>query len=79
MGRKEKLLEKIKNNPRDVRFEEIDKLLSYYGFVKRNTGGSHNVYKHEELPLRLSIPFNRPIRRPYIEEALKAIESLNID
>ena len=48
MSKREKLLEKIRNNPRSVRFEEIDLLLEQSGFRRRQAskGSSHYFYIH---------------------------------
>jgi predicted RNA binding protein YcfA (HicA-like mRNA interferase family) len=42
-----KLLERIKNNPRNVRFEEIESLLSGLGFKIRSKG-SHYTFKKDK-------------------------------
>ncbi len=46
MSKREKLLEKIRNNPRAVRFEDIDLLLTQYNFIRRQprSGSSHYFY-----------------------------------
>ena len=53
MSKKDKLLKAMKNNPKDVPFEDIKKLLESYGYVCHNSGGSHFVFrkvvKTEEL------------------------------
>ena len=77
MGKLEKLLEKIKNNPRHVRFEELDKILIRAGFIKRQTrkGSSHYVYKKGNSIL--TIPYHEPhIKAHYVKEAISAIEGV---
>jgi hypothetical protein len=46
MSKREKLLERIRNNPRAVRFEDIDLLLTQYNFTPRQprSGSSHYSY-----------------------------------
>jgi len=70
-----KLLERIRNNPKHVRFEELDKILSHYGFTKRQSskGTSHYYYiKGEKL---LSVPFHKPhIKATYVERAIELLE-----
>ena len=44
MSRREKLLEKMRNSPRNIRFSEVDALLRYEGFVLFNRRGSHRTY-----------------------------------
>ena len=45
MSKKKKLLEKMRRNPRNIRFEELENLLLAYGFEKRAGKGSHAIYK----------------------------------
>lgn len=48
MSSKEKRLKRILNNPKDVRFQELDSLLIELGYMCRQSGGgsSHYVYSH---------------------------------
>ena len=82
MGRYKKLYEKIKNNPKDVSFEEIDKLLtSVGGFERRNADGSHRIYSHPDLKDIsdfVNIPCKKPtIKECYIKKALEKFEQAN--
>jgi hypothetical protein len=43
-----KLLQKIRNNPRDVRFSDACKAAEIIGFVKASGKGSHTVFKLEK-------------------------------
>lgn len=73
-----KLYAKIVRNPKDVDFEELDKVLKQYGFKCRQPGkgSSHYIYYHPELPDALSIPKARPVKAIYVRQALNAIEGL---
>ncbi len=51
----EKLLEKVLRNPHDVRFDELDKLLSDFGFELKRIEGSHHIYKHVKVPYLINI------------------------
>jgi predicted RNA binding protein YcfA (HicA-like mRNA interferase family) len=44
LARREKLVEKMRNSPGNVRFSEVDALLKYEGFVLFNQRGSHCTY-----------------------------------
>ena len=75
MGKFEKLLLKIKNNPKNVRFEELDKILLKSGFQKRQPGKGSSHYTYTKGTARLSVPFEQPhIKRRYVELALKLLE-----
>jgi hypothetical protein len=47
MSKLEKLLDRIRNNPKSVRFEELDSLLTQCEFERRQPrrGSSHYVYR----------------------------------
>jgi predicted RNA binding protein YcfA (HicA-like mRNA interferase family) len=48
MTQREKLLEKMRNSPANIRFGEVDALLRYEGFVLFNQRGSHRTYHHAD-------------------------------
>ena len=79
MTKLDKLFSDIVNNPKDVRFEDIDKVLKYYGFECRNPkgGSSHYTYFHSLLPDILTIPKSRPIKAVYVKKAISAIQQLD--
>jgi hypothetical protein len=75
VAKREKRLERIRNNPRNVRFEELDHLLTDYGFSRRQprSGSSHFIYVRGKI--RLTIPMNRPhLREVYVKQVLKLLE-----
>ena len=47
MGRCDKLLNQVRQNPRSVRFRDACKLAECYGFTPRQPGTSHRVYKRK--------------------------------
>lgn len=77
----EKLYEKIKNNPNNVRFEDIDQLLVRGGFIRRDTKGSHFIYTHPDLndiKDHVNIPYKKPTIKPhYIRDAIEKFERAN--
>ncbi|WP_366924314.1 hypothetical protein MFMK1_001300 [Metallumcola ferriviriculae] len=44
MTKLEKLLQKVKNNPKQVRFQELDKILIRSGFTRRQPGIGSSHY-----------------------------------
>ena len=62
MGRKEKLIKKLKNNPKDFTFEEMKVLLELLGFVMANKGrtsGSRVKFMKNNIPIILHKPHPR--------------------
>ncbi len=77
----DKLYNKIVHNPKDVKFEDLDKLLNRYGFECRQPhgGSSHYTYHHPKITEVLSIPKVRPIKAVYVKKAIAAIEKVGRD
>ena len=62
MGKKEKLIEKLKSNPKDFTFEEMETLLTALGFVRFNKGktsGSGVMFRKDGIPIILHKPHPR--------------------
>jgi hypothetical protein len=75
----QKLRAKIEQNPRHVRFEDLDKLLRGYGFAVRQPrrGSSHCVYKRAQW--LLAVPYRRShIGEHYMKEAMAYIEEIEV-
>lgn len=69
MGTKEKLIERFKNQPKDFTFDEMEKLLSIFGYVKSDKGktsGSRVIYKNgNKRPIMLHKPHPGNIIKSY--------------
>jgi predicted RNA binding protein YcfA (HicA-like mRNA interferase family) len=72
MSRKDKLVKSMKNNPKDVDFDDLKKVLLEFGYEVDNTGGSHWVFRKENYEIQV-IPRKKPIKAIYVIRALKAI------
>jgi predicted RNA binding protein YcfA (HicA-like mRNA interferase family) len=60
MSRREKLLEKMRNSPGNIRFGEVDAVLRYEGFVLFNQRGSHRTQHHIDRGLvTIVVPHGR--------------------
>ncbi|MEA2027596.1 MAG: type II toxin-antitoxin system HicA family toxin [Campylobacterota bacterium] len=73
MSKKDKLLEAIKNNPKNVRFEDLKKILESIGYKAINRGGSHYVFTKANAT-SLTIPFKKPVKVVYVKQVLNIIE-----
>ena len=75
MAKPEKLLKKIRENPKAVSFDDLDKVLRGCGFVRRQPrgGSSHDYYTCNQLSL--SLRYKRLfVGTVYVKQALALIE-----
>lgn len=81
MGRDDKLFNNIKNNPSNVKFEDLFKLLTKLGhFEGRQGKGDHYTFSHPALDEILTIPTARkPVKRIYVKAALKLYKRVTDD
>lgn len=78
MNKKEKFLQRFRQNQKNVRFEDVDKLLLSLGFEKRQKG-SHATYILKGQG-RITIPFRKPFILPvYVSELLKLLDEMDIE
>jgi predicted RNA binding protein YcfA (HicA-like mRNA interferase family) len=71
-----KKVEKLRRQPFDVSPDELHTILTFYGFERCRTKGSHQIYVHPLLPDLLTIPYRRPVKFIYVKKALRAIDFL---
>ena len=72
MSKKEKLLKAMKNNPKDIAFDDIKKLLEDYGYTCHSGGGSHFVFRMENSE-HIVIPYHKPIKAIYVKHVLEIL------
>lgn len=77
MSQLEKLLEKIKRNPKTVRFEELDKVLRRAGFTRSQPGSGSSHYVYRKGSLKLVVPYRQPyVLQAYVVQAIKLLEEI---
>ncbi len=71
-----KLLENLFNNPKDVRFEDLDKLLKAFDYEVRQPrgGSSHYVYRKKGKEMLITIPYKKPVKQYYVKQVIKLLE-----
>jgi predicted RNA binding protein YcfA (HicA-like mRNA interferase family) len=76
LNRDEKIIRKMKQSPRNVRFEELDGFLKRQGFDSRQRGTSHVVYKRPGTRLTVARPHGgkKTIDPAAIDEVLERLE-----
>lgn len=80
MNKAEKLLGKVRKNPRNVSFAELEQLLLAHGFEFRRSRGSHHIYTHgQRADIRITVPFKRPhVGEVYVKQVIDLIEQLSL-
>jgi len=73
MASVEKLVEKMKNQPNGIRFEEAAKVLNHYGYKLVRSRGSHNHFRHDSGDLT-TVQYGNPIDRSYVKDILERIQ-----
>ena len=77
MSKAKKLLDAMRNNPRDDwRIEQIKTVATHYGLVCRNDGGSHHIFSHPTATDHLCVPAYRPIKAIYVRLFVVLIDQI---
>lgn len=72
MSNTEKLLEKMKNQPRGIKVSEAEKVLKEYGYKFIRQKGSHRHYRNEIGDV-ITLKNENPLKISYINEILDRI------
>ncbi len=80
MSKWEKRLQKLRQNPKDVSFEDLRAVLEDYGFKLTRSSGSHHSFTVtiDGQPRVLVVPFRRPVKSIYVREALNLIDRVRV-
>lgn len=74
MSKIDKIIYKMKNQPNGIRFNELAKLLEYYGYFERkNSGSSHRNFINDNGDV-ITIVHKNPIKPFYIKEVLHRLK-----
>lgn len=78
MTKREKRLQRIRDNPKNVTLEELRIVLEEHGIIYRKTVGSHFTFSYvvEGQTKLLVVPFKRPIKPVYVKKALQVIDAI---
>ena len=76
MSQFDKLLQRIRNLDTGMRFNELRKVLEYYGYsMSGPSGGSSHKTFRKPGALPITIPQHEPIKRAYVELVRDVVES----
>jgi hypothetical protein len=77
LARGEKLLERMRGNPRDWRIEDVAALCNAFEIdFDSPSGGSHYGVSHSARVHALTIPFARPIKQVYIKKLVRFVDAV---
>lgn len=77
MARGEKLLERMRANPRDWRIEDVATICAAFDLdLDRPAGGSHYGVSAPGWSHHLTVPFARPIKPVYIRRLVRFVDAV---
>jgi predicted RNA binding protein YcfA (HicA-like mRNA interferase family) len=77
--KREKLRRKLRNSPTDATMQDVETLLTRFGFVLDRVSGSHHlfVYKQGETYRAIGFPLHgRKVKRVYVERVTELLDEL---
>ena len=75
MGTADKLLARMRCNPRDWRIEDVKTVADRLGIAYRQQGTSHVTFRHPSSA-KVTVPVHRPIQPIYIKLFLAMIDAV---
>jgi hypothetical protein len=76
---KRRLFEELKNNPKNVRFERLCKIVEAFGFRFRGGKGSHRIFIREGIREMLNFQNVGGNAKPYqVRQFIKIVEKYNL-
>ena len=78
MSKRKKLLKRLRNNPKNVSFEQLRSLLEAYGIILDRVSGSHHIFVVQigDEEFNLPIPYRHPLKPVYVKKALDLIDDV---
>ncbi|MBX3289478.1 MAG: type II toxin-antitoxin system HicA family toxin [Acidobacteria bacterium] len=73
MAQRTKLFEKIKNNPNNVTFAQIERLLLREGFSLDRITGSHHVFTRENVTFVIP-KHGKQVKSVYVKRVIETLE-----
>lgn len=77
-SRRQKHRRKIAQNPKNIRFVDLKRLLEDYGFELKRTKGSHHSFVGMvgDEKVTVVIPFRKPLQEVYVKNTLALLEQI---
>jgi hypothetical protein len=72
MGKREKLIERLTNNPQSATFSDLRNLLEYEGFYLDTVTDTHQLFIYAETIFAIPVSNNK-VKTIYVEKVLELI------
>ena len=76
MSKRDKLLQAMRNNPKNIKFETIRNVLLNHGFFETAPGGGSSHYTYSKGSYRVTVVKDKPVNSIYIKQAISIIDML---
>jgi len=76
LSKRDKQLEAIRNNPKNVRFETIQSVLLNHGFKESTPGGGSSHYTYNKNIYRVTVVKDKPVNSIYIKRVIRIIDMM---
>lgn len=76
MSKANKLLNRMRHNPRDWQIDDVKTVADHFGVDSRNMGGSHHVFGVPGIMEKVCVPAHRPIKPAYIRQFVALIDKV---
>ncbi|MBE2267083.1 MAG: type II toxin-antitoxin system HicA family toxin [Anaerolinea sp.] len=79
MSKREKLRRKLRNNPENATMQEVETLLSRFGFTLARVSGSHHIYEYDDGDAwkQVIVPLHgSKVKKVYVKKAVEVIDEL---
>jgi len=79
MSKRDKLRRKLRNNPRGIRFSDLETLLIQFGFILVRVKGSHHFFEYQEGDIKaiMVVPLHRnAVKAQYVKDAIALLDEL---
>lgn len=78
MTRRDKLLERLRNNPNNVSFADLESLLVQHGYTLARSAGSHFIYQRMGCPSITVTRHGDQARPAAVREALRVLDECGL-
>jgi predicted RNA binding protein YcfA (HicA-like mRNA interferase family) len=78
MSKREKLRQRLRNNPKDATLQQVETLLSSFGFSRVRIQGSHHIYEYDDGTIikKVVVPVHgTKVKSVYVKRVIRLIDS----